>query len=149
MYIPNYVFFFCRCNVLQAFEYSLTLRVLTDWITLVSPAKLTLKAGRRSCGSGTVRGNRALRASSAELARLLAPTHAGIKINSTIWQPRPNFSFAKENVCRYDCIYHLDGQGIWARFLARDVFSSPKRPARLWGPSSLLHSGYRGIIPQG
>jgi hypothetical protein len=30
-----------------------------------------------------------------------------------------------------------------------DFFSTPQRPNRLWGPPSLLSSGYRGHISRG
>jgi hypothetical protein len=29
------------------------------------------------------------------------------------------------------------------------IFSSPRRPERLWGPLSLLSNGYRGLFPPG
>jgi hypothetical protein len=31
--------------------------------------------------------------------------------------------------------------------LGQEIFSSPKRPDRLWGPRSLLLNGYRGSFP--
>jgi hypothetical protein len=33
---------------------------------------------------------------------------------------------------------------VWAR-----IFSSPRRPDRLWGPPSLLSNGYRVLLPRG
>jgi hypothetical protein len=30
-----------------------------------------------------------------------------------------------------------------------DVFSTPQRPDRLWGPPRLLYKGYHGLLPPG
>jgi hypothetical protein len=42
--------------------------------------------------------------------------------------------------------YRLDGRGSIAD---REFFLCPLRPDRLWGPPSLLYSGYRGLFPGG
>ena len=90
MYTSNYVFFFCRRNVLQALR---TVRHYVSWLTeslLYRWQNVLLKAGHRSCGSGTVRGNRQLQAWSAALG---SSRHSN---ENTNWQPRPNFPFANE-----------------------------------------------------
>jgi hypothetical protein len=41
--------------------------------------------------------------------------------------------------------YGLDDRGVGVRFLVGSrIFSSPRRPDRLWGPTNLLFNGYRG-----
>jgi hypothetical protein len=41
--------------------------------------------------------------------------------------------------------YGLDDRGIGVRVpVGSRIFSSPRRPDRLWGPPSLLSNGYRG-----
>jgi hypothetical protein len=43
--------------------------------------------------------------------------------------------------------YGLDDQGVgvWVPVSSR-IFSSPRRPDRLWGPPSLLSNGYKGAV---
>jgi hypothetical protein len=38
----------------------------------------------------------------------------------------------------------LDGRGVWVRVpVGSRIFSSPRRPDRLWGPPNILSNGYR------
>jgi hypothetical protein len=45
--------------------------------------------------------------------------------------------------------YGLDDRGSRVRFPAGgwELFSSPPRPERLWGPPSLLSNGYQALFP--
>jgi hypothetical protein len=44
----------------------------------------------------------------------------------------------------------VDDRGVGVRFpVGSRIFSSPRRPDRLWCPRSLLSSGYRGLFPRG
>jgi hypothetical protein len=46
--------------------------------------------------------------------------------------------------------YGLDDRGVGVRVAVRSrIFSSPRRPDRLWDPPKLLPNGHRGPIPQG
>jgi hypothetical protein len=46
--------------------------------------------------------------------------------------------------------YGLDDQGVGVRVpLGSRIFSSPRRPDRLWGPPNLLSNGYRGFFLRG
>jgi hypothetical protein len=46
--------------------------------------------------------------------------------------------------------YRLDDRGFGVRVPVRSrIFSSPRRPDRLWGPPSLLSNGYRGALSSG
>jgi hypothetical protein len=43
--------------------------------------------------------------------------------------------------------YGLDDRGVGVRFTVESrIFSSPRRPDRLWGPPRLLYCGYLGLF---
>jgi hypothetical protein len=46
--------------------------------------------------------------------------------------------------------YGLDDRGVGVRAPVESrIFSSPRRPDRLWGTSNLVSNGYRGLFPRG
>jgi hypothetical protein len=46
--------------------------------------------------------------------------------------------------------YELDDREVGVRVpVGSRIFSSPRRPERLWGPLSLLSNGYWGLFPRG
>jgi hypothetical protein len=46
--------------------------------------------------------------------------------------------------------YGLDDRGVGVRVpVGARIFSSPRRPDGLWGPSNLLSNGYWGLFPRG
>jgi hypothetical protein len=46
--------------------------------------------------------------------------------------------------------YGLDDRGVGVRIAVESrIFSSPRRPDRLWGPPNLLSNGYWRLVPGG
>jgi hypothetical protein len=56
---------------------------------------------------------------------------------------------SRDNVVGIATGYGLDDGVVGVRIpVGSRIFSSPLRQDQLWGPSSLLSNGYRGIFPQ-
>jgi hypothetical protein len=46
--------------------------------------------------------------------------------------------------------YELDDRGVGLQVpVGLRIFSSPRCPDRIWGPSNLLYNGYWGLLPGG
>jgi hypothetical protein len=56
-----------------------------------------------------------------------------------------NLHVSRDSVVGIATGYGLDDRGVGVRFPVESrIFSSPRRPDRLWGPPNLLSNGYRG-----
>jgi hypothetical protein len=56
----------------------------------------------------------------------------------------------RDNVVGIATGYGLDERGVGVRVpIGSRIFSSPRRPARLWGPYSLLSNECRGLVYRG
>jgi hypothetical protein len=57
---------------------------------------------------------------------------------------------SRDSVVGIAISYGLDGRGVGVRVpVGSRIFSSPRRPDRLWGSPNLLSNGYRGSFPGG
>jgi hypothetical protein len=57
---------------------------------------------------------------------------------------------SKDSVVGIATCYRLDERGFGVRVLVGSIiFFSPRRPDRLWGPSSLLTNGHQVLFPRG
>jgi hypothetical protein len=55
----------------------------------------------------------------------------------------------RENVVGIATGYGLDDRGVGVRVpVGSKIFSSPRRPDRLWGPPTILSNGHRGPFPR-
>jgi hypothetical protein len=64
--------------------------------------------------------------------------------------PPPPVSFgSRDSVVGTATGYVLDGRGVGVQVpVGSRIFSSPRRPDRIWGLPSLLSIGYRGLFPR-
>jgi hypothetical protein len=59
------------------------------------------------------------------------------------------YSESRDSAVGIATSYGLDERGVGVRVpVGARIFSSPRRPDRLWGPPN-LSNGYRGLFPRG
>jgi hypothetical protein len=59
----------------------------------------------------------------------------------------PLYCRRRDSAVGIEAGYRLDNRGVGARVpVGSRIFSSPRHPDRLWGPSNLLYNGYWGLF---
>jgi hypothetical protein len=77
-------------------------------------------------------------------------THKGEKGSYRVLVGSPEGKRTRDSVVGIVTSYGLDDRGVGVRVpVGSRIFSSPRRPDRLWGPPSILSNGYRGSFPGG
>jgi hypothetical protein len=72
------------------------------------------------------------------------------RVKFTFFSGLPHFPGSRESVVGIATGYGLDDRGVGVQVpVGVRIFTSPRRPDRLWGPPNLLSNGYRGVIPRG